>query len=524
MPKRRRNILTHCKHALVSCLLVMGMVMICALPAHPQEKGGSAPFFLTPDERAFLSGKTLRPGADPAYPPSGFKDMGRTAGIDWKSPGPFAGAILALIAFILIWNRRLRRSIRERNRIQLELQEHTRALEYGSTLKSKLAAISGELQKAESFEGLSQNLMYHLAPLAGMSYGALYLMNNREGSLRLVGGYGLMHDESREETFAVGQGLVGQCAQEKKAIEVTGLQNSPVKITWGGGHLHPQEIVLLPVLQADSVLGVLELATLKPFTAEQRTLLDDLLPILALNIEILQRNIRTRELLEQSRSQAAALAASENQLLSRQSELEEQKNLLLVKQQELEQSREILAQSEEKSRMLLDAISVGTIIIDPETRNIVDVNPVAARIIGLPKEEITGRVCHKFICPREKDNCPVLDLGQRIDNAERILINGEGEEIPILKSVTPVMMGGKQFLVESFVDITEQKKMEETLKQQMNEMERFNRLTISREMKMIELKLEINALLKQMGSGEKYRIVTEDDDGGTAQAGKPEKP
>ncbi len=547
------------------CLLVFCLLIFAVFSAHPQDKAYVAPLNLTAEERALLAGKTLRLGVDSARLPFEFKDekgiySGISAGfieacvkrlgfrkdwplldsaldkapaslskgevsaitgrravdeyrpeIDWRLTGPFAVAVLVVVIFVFIWNRRLRHSIRERKSIQLELQEHARALESRSSIKSSLAMISGELQKAESYEDLAQKMMFHLAPLVDISYGAFYIMNEKDKALRLAGGFGLMASEEEAGSFAVGEGLVGQCAREKKIIDVTGLQSSPVRITWGGGHLHPQEIILFPVMQIDSVLGVLELASMKHFTDEQRALLADLMPLVAMNMEILQRNMRTRELLEQSRSQTEALAAYQSQLLARQHELEEQKNLLLDKQRELEQSREVLAQEEEKSRMLLDSISVGIIIIDPESRRIVDVNPVASRMIGLAKEDITDQVCHKFICPREQGNCPILDADQKIDYAERVLLTAEGRAIPVIKTVTPIFMSGRKYLVESFVDITEQKAMEETLKKQMEEMERFNRLTITRELKMIELKREINDLLRQMGSSEKYRIVSETD-------------
>ncbi len=59
-------------------------------------------------------------------------------------------------------------------------------------------------------------------------------------------------------------------------------------------------------------------------------------------------------------------------------------------------------------------------------------------------------------------------------------------------------------------DITERKKMEEELKQKMNDMERFNNLVVGRELRMIELKKEINDLLQQAGQEKKYKIVSED--------------
>jgi hypothetical protein len=56
-------------------------------------------------------------------------------------------------------------------------------------------------------------------------------------------------------------------------------------------------------------------------------------------------------------------------------------------------------------------------------------------------------------------------------------------------------------------DITERKKAEEELKDKMNELQRFHKLTVGRELTMIELKKEVNELLKKSGQEEKYKIV-----------------
>ncbi|MFC1886174.1 PAS domain-containing protein, partial [Thermodesulfobacteriota bacterium] len=174
---------------------------------------------------------------------------------------------------------------------------------------------------------------------------------------------------------------------------------------------------------------------------------------------------------------------------------------------ERKKAEEAIKESEKRVQMILDSISTGVIVIDPENRLIVDVNPVAARMIGLTRDEIVGRTCHQFICPRDENDCPVIDLGQQVDNAERVLITASGEQIPILKTVTPVILGGKTHLLESFVDITERKQAEEKLKRNLKELELFNHLTISREEKMIELKYEINKLMQKMGKEEKYKII-----------------
>lgn len=400
-----------------------------------------------------------------------------------------------------------RRSLRERGQAAKELQAYADQLRTGAELKSQLSQIAAEMQKAENLAALAQVFLYEVAPLTGISYGAFYILDEQDGLLKSIGSYGRPEEKDEAGPFAVGQGLVGQCARERTPLDITAPQPGPVRVTWGGGQLYPAEILLWPVLQSDRVLGVIELASLQPFTAAQRTLLENLMPITALNIEILRRNLRTRELLEQSRSQAAALAASEQQLIARQAELEEQKELLLAQHQELEKSREMMKRAEERSRAILNAISVGTLIIDPATRTITDVNPIAARMIGLAREDIIGSTCHKFICPRELHDCPIIDLGQKVDNADRVLLTAGGAEIPVLKTVAPVLLGDREYLLESFVDISEQKAMEEDLKHRMEELERFTKLTVDREEKMIALKEEINALLTRLGQEAKYKIV-----------------
>jgi ribosome assembly protein YihI (activator of Der GTPase) len=62
-------------------------------------------------------------------------------------------------------------------------------------------------------------------------------------------------------------------------------------------------------------------------------------------------------------------------------------------------------------------------------------------------------------------------------------------------------------IVISFVDITERKQAEQALLAKMDELERFQKLTVGRELTMVEIKKEVNSLLKKLGMDEKYRIV-----------------
>lgn len=59
-------------------------------------------------------------------------------------------------------------------------------------------------------------------------------------------------------------------------------------------------------------------------------------------------------------------------------------------------------------------------------------------------------------------------------------------------------------VVLTFVDITERKAAEEQLRARNEELERFNHAAVGRELRMVELKKEINALLVRLGEPERY--------------------
>jgi PAS domain S-box-containing protein len=145
-------------------------------------------------------------------------------------------------------------------------------------------------------------------------------------------------------------------------------------------------------------------------------------------------------------------------------ELRGANDLLTVEIGERRRAQEETAAAHEYLKTLMDSVHAGIVCIDAETYEIVDVNKFAASMIGIPKEGITGRVCHQFICPAAEGKCPITDLGNQVDLSERTLVCADGSEMDILKSVVPIMRDGRQFLIESFVSIKSLKAAEDALR------------------------------------------------------------
>jgi diguanylate cyclase (GGDEF)-like protein/PAS domain S-box-containing protein len=122
-----------------------------------------------------------------------------------------------------------------------------------------------------------------------------------------------------------------------------------------------------------------------------------------------------------------------------------------------------LRSSESRLQTILDSVQTGIVTIDAVSHRIVDANPAALQMLGAPRDQVIGTVCHRFICPADAGCCPITDLGQTVDNSERILLTGDGRQIPVLKTVASVTLEGHRHLVESFVNIAERKQTETEL-------------------------------------------------------------
>ena len=130
---------------------------------------------------------------------------------------------------------------------------------------------------------------------------------------------------------------------------------------------------------------------------------------------------------------------------------------------ERKRMEEQLRDNEGMQRSLMESLPFGLVIIDARTRRIEQINPFAAALFGADQETIVGNICHHYLCPAAKTSCPISDLGQIVDNSDRVMIRADGTTIPVLKTVRRVVIQGQIKLMECFIDIRERKKAETDL-------------------------------------------------------------
>jgi signal transduction histidine kinase/DNA-binding response OmpR family regulator/HPt (histidine-containing phosphotransfer) domain-containing protein len=218
------------------------------------------------------------------------------------------------------------------------LQLGAREREMQGWVKAEVGATLEALQSAQEYPGFGKALLSRLSQSIPLIYGAFYIAD--ESGKRFSRAYSFANaDVGSPSEFALGEGLAGQSAVERRMLEVT--TGEQVRISAGMGSLTVGKIHFVPVVNKDEVTAIIELATNSALSERQRALLDSLLPSVALSAEILAGNIATRELLDRTQAQAESLAASERQLGARKQELESINQALEASGEELRRAKEV---------------------------------------------------------------------------------------------------------------------------------------------------------------------------------------
>jgi two-component system, sensor histidine kinase and response regulator len=180
-------------------------------------------------------------------------------------------------------------------------------------------------------------------------------------------------------------------------------------------------------------------------------------------------------------------------------------------------SEERLQRSEERINLILHSVGEGIFGVDGKGR-VSFVNEAAQQMLGYTPEEMVGQPVHALIHHSLKDgshytveDCPMYaSYTSAAENhvTDEVLWRKDGSSFDVDYTSVPMRKGDAIIgAVVVFRDITERKKAEAELKEYVADLERFNRLVIGREERMIELKEEVNGLTEKLGGEKKYKIV-----------------
>lgn len=228
-------------------------------------------------------------------------------------------------------------------------KESAKRLDEQSRLKAHIAEISAALLVAETPQAFGAALLERLMPLLGGGIGLFSIHDEESGRYVLAARYGV--DLRNDHSFAPGEGLAGQAALSRQNLFVSDVPNGYFRLASGLGEAKPTALALMPVILRNVTLALLEFAGFAALDPFQKELLEGLLPVVGLKLEIMERNLKTRQLLRQTRQQAASLAESEARLSRQAEDLQEANAQLRMQTEELETQTEELHASDEELRV-----------------------------------------------------------------------------------------------------------------------------------------------------------------------------
>ena len=226
------------------------------------------------------------------------------------------------------------------NQMIANLSETTEQNTAQDWLKTNIARISTMLQGQRDATAVATQIMTHVTPLVEAHSGAFFCRHREEGApdsedeLRLIASYAYSQRHSVSNRFRIGEGLVGQAALERIPILVNEAPADYI-VQSGLGEAKPVNVLVLPVLFEDELMGVIEFASLSPLTVTSRQLLDELVDTLGVVLHTIEATTRTEELLEQSQGLTHELQAQSEELQTQQEELQQTN-------EELEEKAELL--------------------------------------------------------------------------------------------------------------------------------------------------------------------------------------
>jgi len=224
-------------------------------------------------------------------------------------------------------------------------------------LKTNLARFTNMLQGQRDLTTVGRLLLTELTPLVNAHMGVIYQVENEENpQLRLLSAYAGDGISPHQPIVQFGEGLVGQCAMDKRQRLVSDIPTDAAPINSALLRVVPKNLVVLPVLFENQVKAVIELASVSAFTTSQMTFLEQLTDSIGIVLNSIEATMQTEGLLKQSQQLAGELQTQQKELQQTNEQLEQKAQQLAErnveverKNQEIEQARRAL---EEKATEL----------------------------------------------------------------------------------------------------------------------------------------------------------------------------
>jgi PAS domain S-box-containing protein len=314
---------------------------------------------------------------------------------------------------------------------------------------------------------LYDEVLKFIVKYSNSNQGGIFLVNEGEArELALVASYAYDRKKFIEKSVLIGESLLSQCFLERETIFMTQVPKDYVTITSGLGDAAPSCLIIIPLKVNETIVGVMELASLKKYEQHERALLEKFAESIASTIATVRINERTRLLLEQSQQQTEEMRSQEEEM---------RQNM-----EELTATQEEMQRKESEMKGHLDAINNSQASIEFEVDGtIVHANDIFLSTMKYSLAEIKGKH-HKLFVDSDHSNTNEYKefwssfIEGKSKSGEFLRKAKGGDSIWLMANYTPVMnaQGKVVKVIKLASDITKEKQFRSTAREKIKKLEK----------------------------------------------------
>ena len=213
------------------------------------------------------------------------------------------------------------------------------SLEMKNWIQTKVAEVATMSQGINDLTTLGDSFLSKVAPMVNASYGVFYIRkgNDKQQTLVNIASYAGLDENVGKYEFKMGEGLIGQCAVEKRIFLLNGAQDHPAIITTAFGQIVPQSILIVPIEYENKVEAVVEFASLEPFSSQHLKLLEEIEVDFGIAVNNVSGRMEVERLLSESQVLTEELQAHTEELQSQSEELQMQQEEMRMTTEHLEE-------------------------------------------------------------------------------------------------------------------------------------------------------------------------------------------
>ncbi len=323
-------------------------------------------------------------------------------------------------------------------------------------LKTNLAKFSGMMQGQRSITSVAQLIMSELTPLVDARQGTFFMYEGEaiDASLNLIASYAFTERKNVNNKYKLKEGLVGQCAFEKKRILLIQPPEDYVVISSSLAQERPRNIIVLPVLFEGELKAVIELASIRPFSQNYISFLDQLMDSVGVILNMISSSMRTEELLQELKRSNAELEAQAK-------ELEEKAKLLEVKNQEVELASRSLEEKAEQLSLISKYKSEFLANMSHELRTPLNSLLILSKTLAENRDKNLSNEQVKFANTVHSAGQDLLALINEILDLSKV----EAGKMPVNPKAVPIQ-DVQEYLEQTFKPVAEHKGLQFTISTQ----------------------------------------------------------